>query len=158
LQPAATSKTNAARASHPSRIVIADALTAVFREAKDHRATAPLTVPCCDVLLRLALQGYDSALSILLGRRISEEAAKPGHRHTGHAPNSPDDSLSKTIGNAEPLFGTDTEHLTLLTFCTLGQRGNECNVKVRLDCVKTVEQRNFLWKGKEKHILIRADR
>jgi hypothetical protein len=34
---------------------------------------------------------------------------------------SPDDSLSKITGNAEPLFGTDTEHLTLLTFCTLWQ-------------------------------------
>src|SRR5450759_1595197 len=39
--------------------------------------------------------GLRFSASILLGRGISEEAAKPGHRHTGHAPNSPGDSLSR---------------------------------------------------------------
>jgi hypothetical protein len=37
---------------------------------------------------------------------------------------SPDDSLSKITGNVEPLFGTDAEHLTLLTWSTLRQREN----------------------------------
>jgi hypothetical protein len=37
---------------------------------------------------------------------------------------SPGDSLSKITGNAEPLFGTDSEHLTLLTFSTLRQQEN----------------------------------
>lgn len=45
-------ETNAARASHPSRIVIADVLTAVFRlgafalGAKEHRADALRRMPC----------------------------------------------------------------------------------------------------------------
>jgi hypothetical protein len=39
--------------------------------------------------------GLGFGASILLGRRTSEEAAKPGHRHTGQGPNSPGDSLSR---------------------------------------------------------------
>src|ERR1700676_4028216 len=39
--------------------------------------------------LKLTLQSYDSAFSILLERRTSEEAAKAGHQDTGHAPNFP---------------------------------------------------------------------
>jgi hypothetical protein len=37
---------------------------------------------------------------------------------------SPGDSLSKITGNAEPLLGTDSEHLTLLTFSTLREAEN----------------------------------
>jgi hypothetical protein len=37
---------------------------------------------------------------------------------------SPDDSLSKITGNAESLFGTDSEHLTLLTVGTLREWRN----------------------------------
>jgi len=38
----------------------------------------------------------------------------------------------------------------------LRQRENYRNGKLRLRCVKTVEGRNFLWKGKEKCIFIRG--
>ena len=40
--------------------------------------------------------------SILLGRRISQKAAKPGSRHSGRAPNSPGDFCEVT-GYVEPL-------------------------------------------------------
>ena len=52
------SKTNAAWASHPGRIVIADVSDCRLSPgAKDHRAIAPLRVLCIDVPLTLALQG-----------------------------------------------------------------------------------------------------
>jgi len=88
--------TNAARASHPSRIVIADILTAVFRqgERSSRNCTPKSAMQRCSP--EACASGLRFSASILLGRRISEEAAKPGHRHTGHAPNSPDDSLSRS--------------------------------------------------------------
>jgi hypothetical protein len=47
--------------------------------------------------------GYDATFPPFF-RRISEEAVKPGHQHTGHAPNFPPVIHSRKItGNAEPL-------------------------------------------------------
>jgi hypothetical protein len=81
-------KTNAAWASHPGRIVIADVLTAVFRhcERSSRNCTGKSAMQRCPLSLR---SRFGFGVSILLGRRISEEAAKPGHRHTGHVPNFP---------------------------------------------------------------------
>jgi hypothetical protein len=58
-------KTNAARASHPSRIVIADALTVVFHRrrkiiAQPHSTLFRAGMPRINDNLKLALQGYDS--------------------------------------------------------------------------------------------------
>src|SRR5882762_1789776 len=80
-------KTNAAWASHPGRIVIADVLTAVFRqgERSSRNRTRKSAMHRCSP--EACASGLGFGVSILLGRRISEEAAKPGHRHTGHVPN-----------------------------------------------------------------------
>jgi|GEM_PF-5617243 len=83
------SRTNAARASHPSRIVVANVLTAVFRrgERTSRNCTRKSALHRCSP--EACASGLGFGASILLGRRISEEAAKPGHQRTGHAPSFP---------------------------------------------------------------------
>jgi hypothetical protein len=82
-------KTNAAWASHPGRIVIADALTAVFRQGERSSRNCTGKGAMHRRSPEACASGLGFGVSILLGRRISEEAAKPGHRHTGHVPNFP---------------------------------------------------------------------
>jgi hypothetical protein len=87
--------------------------------AKDHRATALRKVLCIDAHLKLALQGSDSALSSSLEGGFLWRPQSPGTGTLDMHRVSPDDSLSKIIGNAEPLLGPDAEHLTFLTASTL---------------------------------------
>jgi hypothetical protein len=103
-QQSGCSKTNAARASHPSRIVIADVLTAVFRRGRKIIVQIALRkAPCRDAHLRLALQGYDSALSSSVEGGFIWRPRSPGTGILDMRRISPGDSLSKATGNAEPL-------------------------------------------------------
>jgi hypothetical protein len=77
-----------------------------------------------DAHLRLALQGYDSALLSSLEEGFLRRPQSPGTGTLDMRRISPGDSLSKITGNAEPLLGTDSEHLTLLTLSTLLERKN----------------------------------
>ncbi len=90
-------KTNAARASHPSRIVFADILAAVFRPgAKEHRAIALVRAQGHRCSPEACATGLRFSASILLKtpklgslkaqKKTIKEAVKPGHRRTGHAP------------------------------------------------------------------------
>jgi hypothetical protein len=72
-----------------------------FAGAKDHRAKSLRGAPLSDDNLKLALQAHDSVLPSFR-RKISEEAVKPGHQHTGHVPNFPPVTHSREItGNAD---------------------------------------------------------
>src|SRR5208337_2118011 len=82
-------KTNAAWASHPGRIVIADVLTAVFRRSEKPSRNCTGKGAMHRRSPEACASGLRFSVSILLGRRTSYEAAKPGRRHTGHAPNFP---------------------------------------------------------------------
>jgi len=82
-------KTNAARASHPSRIVIAEVLIAIFHRGERSSCNCTPKSATHRRSPEACASGSGSGASIPLGRRISEEAAKPGHQHTGHAPNFP---------------------------------------------------------------------
>src|SRR3979411_1448253 len=64
-------------------------LSAVFRQGEraSRNCTGKSAMHRCSP--EACASGLGFGVSILLGRRISEEAAKPGHRHTGHAPNFP---------------------------------------------------------------------
>jgi hypothetical protein len=107
-------KTNAARASHPSRIVIVDVLVAIvrFRERSSRNGKSKNAVLRCSLLL--ALQGYDFALPSLLEERFLRPLS-PGTGTLDMHPISPDDSLSKNHRQRKIFIGTSSEHLTLLT-------------------------------------------
>ena len=97
-----TEETNAARASHPSRIVIADVLTAVFRRGeRSSRIRTPKSAlqrrP-----LRLALQVRTLAFPSLLEEGLLRRPLSPGTGALDMRRISPSDSLSKITGNAEP--------------------------------------------------------
>jgi hypothetical protein len=118
-------RTNAARASHPSRIVVVDVLNC--RLSPRRKIIAQLHSEECfafDAPLRLALQGYDSAFPSLLEEGFLSRPQSPGTGTLDMRRISPGDSLSKITGNAEPLLGIDSEPHTLLTFSTLRQRKN----------------------------------
>jgi hypothetical protein len=84
-------KMNAARASHPSRIVVANILPAVFRMSeRASRTGARGSAQSDDVRPRFAprvfpVQRFHPALE----GRISLEAATPGHQFTGSEPDFP---------------------------------------------------------------------
>jgi hypothetical protein len=83
-------KTNAARASHPSRIVVADASDCRLPPGtEDHRGSAAPKSPAPQCQLRLSPQASKFSASILPWRRISKEAAMPRLRLTGDEPNPP---------------------------------------------------------------------
>jgi hypothetical protein len=75
-----------------------------FAEAKDHRATSLRRAPRSDDEPEARAPGLRFSVSIPLFRGTSEEAAKPGHQRTGHAPIFPPMIHSReTTGNAESL-------------------------------------------------------
>lgn len=152
-------KTNAARASHPSRIVFADVLNCRLSHSERSKIVAHRTPK--NATHRRSPEACASGLGISVfhpsgEKGFSRRPQSPGTGTLDMHRISPGDSLSKITGNAEPSLATDSEQITLLTASTLRQRENKGNGKLRLGCVKTVEGRNFLWKRKEKCAFIRA--
>jgi hypothetical protein len=116
-------KTNAARASHPSRIVIAEVLIVIFHHGRKIVVqTALRKVPRIDAHLRLALQDQDRALPSLLEEGFLRRPQSLGTSTLDMRRISPDDSLSRNHRQRQTLVRTDSEHLTLLTASTLRQR------------------------------------
>ena len=109
-----TQETNAARASHPSRIVIVDVLVAIvrFRERSSRIGNPKNAV--LDARLLLALQVKDFALPSLSEERFLRPLS-PGTGTLDMHQISPDDSLSKNHRQRRIFIGTSSEHLTLLT-------------------------------------------
>jgi hypothetical protein len=89
-------KTNAARASHPSRIVVTDILAAVFRlSERTSRTGAHESAQSSDVRRGLHLGPPVQRVHPALEGRISLEAATPGHQFTEVNRISPGDSPSR---------------------------------------------------------------
>jgi hypothetical protein len=86
-----TAKANAARASHPSRIVVANILPAVSRHERKSIASPALVRAHNPTMfprgshLEFSGQRFHPALE----GRISLEAATPGHQFTGREPDFP---------------------------------------------------------------------
>jgi len=97
-------KTNAARASHPSRIVIADVLPAVFRRGeRSSRNGTPKSAACS----RCSPEARASGLWFRVFHPSRKKDFVGGRKALGTGTLdmrriSPDDSLSKITGNAEP--------------------------------------------------------
>jgi hypothetical protein len=97
------SKTNAAWASHPSRIVIADVLPAVFRRGERIAQLHSEKCGASTLTAKLSLHGYSSALSSSLEGGFLRRPRSPGADALDMRRISPGDSLSKITGDAEPL-------------------------------------------------------
>src|SRR5208282_220203 len=94
LLPSFADRAEAEKQMRPGPATRAALLSRTFRlpslaGAKDHRTngTPKSALPRCSP--EACASGLRFNAFILLGRGISLEAAKPGHRRTGHAPNFP---------------------------------------------------------------------
>jgi hypothetical protein len=116
-------KTNAARASHPSRIVFADVLSCRLSPRRKIVSHRTLRMLCVNASPEARASGlWFNVFHPSGGKDFSRRPLSPGTGALDMHRISPGDSLSKITGNAEPLLGTNSEQITLLTASTLRQR------------------------------------
>jgi len=154
LKAHSSQKTNAARASHPDRIVIADVSDCRLPPGTEviwHSNSEERRARC---QLRLSPQVFNSAFPSCLGGGFWRRPQCLGSGPLDMNRKSPGDSPSRespaTLNSGPAALG---KHSRALARNTLPEGMYERNIKVLLPCANRVERRNFLWKGKEKTVL-----
>ena len=157
-------KTNAARASHPSRIVREIFHLAFHRRAADRRLLVrqrsrgvphlPVLAATGDSENHLCATFAVASGPILLNEQVEEEAATPGQPARARArfrcpPVIHPRELPAATGFTAIVIRQDLEGLTYSLEHTLGQIVAARNRKTLCGCAETVDGRTSLWKAEE---------